>query len=131
MEFKPTKEQEKIFHFLKNRKENLLIGALAGVGKTTTLIEGTKMLPKDSKKIYLAFNKHIQMELKKRLPEDVYCYTFHGLGNAAIKRIYGDSIKFDEFKVDNIIRKKSKRWKLDKEILDFVDRMEYLNICQE
>lgn len=127
MEFKPTKEQEKIFHFIKNRKENLLIGALAGSGKTTTVVEGAKRLPKDTKKIYLAFNKHIQMELKQMLPDDVFCYTFHGLGVQAIKNTYGDSIKFDEFKVDNIIKKKAKRWSLDKELFTKEDTLNYLN----
>jgi DNA helicase-2/ATP-dependent DNA helicase PcrA len=127
MSFKATEEQKKIFHFIKNRKENLLIGALAGAGKTTTVVRGAELLPKDSKKIYLAFNKHIQMELKEKLPEDVFCYTFHGLGTNAIKNTYGDSIKFDEFKVDNIIKKKSKRWGLEKELLDSGDRMDYLN----
>jgi len=127
MSFKATEEQKKIFHFIKNRKENLLIGALAGAGKTTTVVRGAELLPKDSKKIYLAFNKHIQMELKQKLPEDVFCYTFHGLGTSAIKNTYGESIKFDEFKVDNIIKKKSKRWRLDKELLRHQDRMDYLN----
>ncbi len=137
MGFKPTKEKEKIFHFIKNRKENLLIGALAGCGKTTTVVEGSKLLPKDSKKIYLAFNKHIQMELKQRLPDDVYCYTFHGLGMQAIKNVYGDSIKFDEFKVDHIVNKKAKRWNLNKELHTREDIGEYLgkikkfvNLCR-
>jgi len=137
MGFKPTKEQEKIFHFIKNRKENLLIGALAGCGKTTTVVEGSKLLPKDSKKIYLAFNKHIQMELKQRLPDDVFCYTFHGLGMQAIKNVYGDSIKFDEFKVDDIVNKKSKKWNLSSELHNKEDIGIYLgrikkfvNLCR-
>lgn len=127
MSFKATDEQKKIFHFIKNRKENLLIGALAGCGKTTTVVRGSELLPDNSKKIYLAFNKHIQMELKQKLPDDVFCYTFHGLGTNAIKNTYGDSIKFDEFKVDTIIKKKSKKWNLDKELFTSQDRYDYLN----
>ena len=122
-----TEEQKKIFHFIKNRKENLLISALAGAGKTTTVVHGLKLLPSDSKKIYLAFNKHIQMELKEKLPDDVYCYTFHGLGVNAIKNTYGDSITFDEFKVDNHIKKKSKNWDLSSEFTEKGDIVEYLN----
>lgn len=138
MSFKATEEQKKIFHFIKNRKENLLIGALAGCGKTTTVVRGAELLPKESKKIYLAFNKHIQMELKQKLPDDVFCYTFHGLGTNAIKNTYGESIKFDEFKVDNIIKKKSKRWGLEKELFTREDIYEYLqkikrfvNLCRQ
>lgn len=135
---KPTPEQKRIFHFLKNRKENLLISALAGCGKTTTVVHGLKILPKESKKIYMAFNKHIQSELKEKLPDDVYCYTFHGLGTSMLKRTYGDSIKFDEFKVDNIIKKKSKKWNLDNEFNEKSDIFEYLkqiktfvNLCRQ
>jgi DNA helicase-2/ATP-dependent DNA helicase PcrA len=133
--FKPTEEQKKIFHFVKNRKENIVVDAKAGAGKTTTIVQATKLLPKDDKKIFLAFNKHIQEELKAKLPEDVYCYTFHGLGAAAINRTY-KGIKFDEFKLDNIIRAKSKKWNLDKElapqdISNYLDRIKKLvNLCR-
>lgn len=127
MSFKPTDEQKRIFHFIKNRSENLVIDAKAGVGKTTTIVEAIKLIPKDKKIIFLAFNKHIQEELKSRLPENVHCYTFHGLGVGAIKRKYGESIKFDEFKVDQLIKKKAKNWSLDKQFANPYDKDNYLN----
>lgn len=113
--FKPTEEQKKIFTYVQKRKENLLIEARAGCGKTTTAIEALKLLPEDSSITFLAFNKHIQSELKEKLPEHVNCYTMHGLGMGAIKRTYGDSIKMDEFKVDHILKKKSTSWGLSDE----------------
>jgi len=113
---KPTPEQEKIFLFIKKRPENILIKAFAGTGKTTTVVEAVKLLPKDKNIMFLAFNKHIQEELKTKLPEYVRCYTTYGLGMSAIKRKYGDSIQFDEFKVDKIIQKKMKSWDLDEEL---------------
>jgi len=115
MSFKPTEEQERIFLFIKKRPENILIKARAGTGKTTTAIECAKLLPKDKSITFLAFNKHIQEELKTKLPEHVRCYTTYGLGTAAIKRKYGDKITFDEFKADKIILKKSKNWDLHDE----------------
>lgn len=115
MNFKPTSEQERIFTFIKKRPENILIKAFAGCGKTSTMIECSKMLPKDKSIMFLAFNKHIQEELKSKLGDDVRCYTTYGLGTAAIKRKYGDKIQFDEFKVDKIIQKKSKNWDLNDE----------------
>jgi superfamily I DNA/RNA helicase len=115
MNFKPTPEQERIFLFTKKRPENILIKAYAGAGKTSTIVEAVKLLPKDKSIMFLAFNKHIQEELKTRLPEHVRCYTTYGLGTAAIKRKYGDKIRFDEFKVDKIIQKKAKSWGLDDE----------------
>ena len=113
--FKPTPEQERIFLFIKKRPENILIEAYAGAGKTTTIVEAVKLLPPDKSIMFLAFNKHIQEELKLKLPEHVRCYTTYGLGTAAIKRKYGDKIVFDEFKADKIILNKSKSWDLHDE----------------
>ncbi len=134
---KPTEEQERIFLFVKKRPENILIKAYAGAGKTTTIVEAVKLLPKDKNIMFLAFNKHIQEELKTKLPEHVRCYTTYGLGTAAIKRKYGDKIHFDEFKIDKIILAKSKNWDLhdefksDEEILLYQDSIKKLvNLCR-
>jgi len=124
---KPTKEQERIFLFAKKRPENILIKAYAGAGKTTTIVEAVKLLPSDKSIMFLAFNKHIQEELKTKLPEHVRCYTTYGLGMSAIKRKYGDSIQFDEFKADKIILKKSKSWGLDEELKSEEEVSIYLN----
>lgn len=137
MSFKPTKEQERIFHFIKNRPENILIKAFAGCGKTSTIVEAVKLIQKDKKIMFLAFNKHIQEELKTKLPEHVRCYTTYGLGTSAIKRKYGDSIQFDEFKLDKIIQKKAKAWGLNDEFDDdekisiYLSNMKKLaNLCK-
>ena len=133
----PTKEQERIFLFTKKRPENILIKAYAGAGKTTTIVEAVKKLPQDKAITFLAFNKHIQEELKEKLPEYVRCYTTYGIGTGALKRKYGDSIQFDEFKMDKIIQKKAKYWKLDEELHSEEDIALYLqnvkklvNLCR-
>jgi len=137
MNHKPTEEQERIFLFVKKRPENVLIKAYAGAGKTTTIVEAVKLLPKDKNIMFLAFNKHIQEELKTKLPEYVRCYTTYGLGTSAIKRKYGDKIQFDEFKIDKIILHKSKSWNLheefrsDEEILVYQDALKKMvNLCR-
>lgn len=127
MKFKPTPEQIRIFTFVEKRKENILIKAFAGTGKTSTIVEAVKLLSKDKSIMFLAFNKHIQEELKTKLPEHVRCYTTYGLGVSAIKRKYGDSIQFDEFKVDKIINKKAKNWNLKDEFKDEEEISVYLN----
>ena len=137
MNHKPTPEQERIFLFVKKRPENVLIKAYAGAGKTSTIVEAVNLLPKDKNIMFLAFNKHIQEELKTKLPEHVRCYTTYGLGTSAIKRKYGDKIQFDEFKIDKIILNKSKTWKLheefntDEEILLYQNSIKKLvNLCR-
>lgn len=131
MNFKPTKEQDRIFLFTKKRPENILIKAYAGAGKTTTIVEAVKLIPKDKSVTFLAFNKHIQEELKTKLPEHVRCYTTYGLGMGAIKRKYGDSIEFDEFKIDKLIQKKAKRWNLEEEFHTEEDISIYLNTLKK
>jgi len=127
MSFPATKEQKRIFNYIKNRPENILIKAFAGCGKTSTIVEAVKLLPKDKSITFLAFNKHIQEELKTKLPEHVRCYTTYGLGMGAIKRKYKDKIQFDEFKADKIILKKSKSWELHDEFNSEEEIGYYLN----
>ena len=127
MSFKPTPEQDRIFKFIVKRPENILIKAYAGTGKTSTIVEAVKLLPVDKSIMFLAFNKHIQEELKTKLPEHIRCYTTYGLGVSAIKRKYGDRIQFDEFKADKVILKKSKSWKLSEELKSEEEVSIYLN----
>lgn len=88
-----TKEQEDIFQYAKTGVENILVEAVAGAGKTTTLIECVKHIIKfhgpDKKILLLAHNKSTRDTLKDKveislekagLPHDrVYVYTLHGL----------------------------------------------------
>lgn len=127
MNFKYTKEQVNVFNFIKKRPENLLIQAYAGCGKTSTVVESLKFIPEGKNVMFMAFNKHIQEELKTRIPEHVRCYTSHGLGMSAIKRKYGDSIKFDEFKLDKHIQKLSKKWELELDFSTHEGIYRYLN----
>jgi DNA helicase-2/ATP-dependent DNA helicase PcrA len=125
MPFKATDEQKSIFNHVKNRPENILIEAYAGAGKTTTIVEAVKLLPESLSITFLAFNKHIAEELKGKLPPHVRCYTTYGLGTSAIKRKYGDKIKFDEFKIDKLIKLKAKSWDLDERFKSEEEKLLY------
>jgi hypothetical protein len=57
-----TTEQEKIISTI----DNLKINAVAGSGKTSTLIEYAKSRPAGSKILYIAFNKSVSDEAKER-----------------------------------------------------------------
>lgn len=104
-----------------------LLGDFTITHNTSTVVEAVKLLPPDKSITFLAFNKHIQVELKTKLPEHVRCYTTYGLGTSAIKRKYGDKITFDEFKADKIILKKSKNWDLHSEFKSEEKISRYLN----
>jgi len=104
-----TPEQVAIYDWVVNGTGNLLIRARAGSGKTSTLVGISKLLDPSIRTTFLAFNKHIQVELKSKLPKHVFCYTAHGLGYSAIKKKYKDVV-VDNLKVDKLINKHLKTW---------------------
>jgi DNA helicase-2/ATP-dependent DNA helicase PcrA len=90
MPFTPSPEQEAIFKAVRDTKANIAINALAGTGKTTTLVELAKLLPQNASKIFCAFNRDIVGELEKRLAgTGVRTQTFHSIGFAALKKHLG------------------------------------------
>lgn len=78
--FQPTTEQSVAVHKASNMSvdETLLITAFAGAAKTTTLELIAQSLPQ-SRFLYLAFNKAIVEEAKKRFPKNVTIKTTHSL----------------------------------------------------
>jgi superfamily I DNA/RNA helicase len=78
--FAPTAEQELIIEAACTTKDNILINALAGAAKTTTLELICKALPIQPI-LSLAFNKRIAVEMTKRLPGHVACHTLNAIGH--------------------------------------------------
>ena len=74
-----TKEQ----HDIINSTGNIKINAVAGSGKTTTVIEYARTRPAKSKILYLAFNKTVKIEAAKKFSEkglyNVQVETAHSL----------------------------------------------------
>ncbi len=58
-----TGEQRAIIH----STGDIRINAVAGSGKTTTIIEYAKARPKSSRILYLAFNKSVKLEAIRKL----------------------------------------------------------------
>lgn len=77
--------QEAIFAFAENPKAgNAMVQAVAGSGKTTTLVEAYKRIGGNG--IFLAFNKAIAEELKAR---NLNARTFHSLTFSAVLKAKG------------------------------------------
>lgn len=70
---KPTEEQIQI---IESNSRNIVVQALAGTGKTTTLVEFTRH-HKDKTFLYVAFNKAIVEEAETKFPKNVTVKTVH------------------------------------------------------
>lgn len=82
-----TPEQTAIIDAAVNIKDNLIINALAGAAKTSTLEFICAYLPA-TPILSLAFNSRIAKELAERLPGNVTCRTMNSIGH----RVWGAAI---------------------------------------
>lgn len=95
--FVPSKYNIRILEEVQNTNNNIIINATAGSGKTTQLIEILKHIPESKDCIFLAFNKSIADELRRRVPKHIYVSTIHSFGCQAMFRMF-PGIKIDENK---------------------------------
>lgn len=112
-----TPEQLAIIEAAANTSDNLLISALAGAAKTTTLVEVAKALP-ETKMLCLAFNKKIADEMKIRLPPNCTAMTLNGLGHRVWGEVLGRRAEISSTKVGDIVTG------LIEKIQDFVEKKE-------
>lgn len=86
--FIPSAEQKAIFEFIARGTGNGIVRANAGTGKTTTLVEGAKLL--DTSAVFVAFSKAIVGELEGRLAGTrMVAKTGHSIGLACIRKALG------------------------------------------
>jgi len=99
---KLTKEQSEIIQSTGNIK----INAVAGSGKTTTIIEYARTRPNNSKILYLAFNKSVKLEAVKKFADiglhNVKVETAHSLAYKQIVYKYGYQVKAQGYKTNEI-----------------------------
>lgn len=92
MPFLWSEHQTAVFDSIAAGESNLLVEAVAGSGKTTTILEGLRHIRRAESTllspsvVFLAFNKGIAETLKAKCPPSVQCATFHALGLRALKR---------------------------------------------
>lgn len=81
-------QQEDIFKEFETGKNNVVVRARAGTGKTTTIIEGVNRAP-EGKILLAAFNKRIADELKLRLKNPAAeAKTLHAIGFGCVVRFW-------------------------------------------
>jgi superfamily I DNA and RNA helicase len=81
----PTSQQQAIIDAVAEGKD-MVIQALAGTGKTTTLRMIAEHYP-DKKFLYIVFNKSQQLEAQKKMPSNVEPRTCDSLAWKFVNRV--------------------------------------------
>ena len=71
MAFNPTEAQQNIYNFVENGTGNGIIDAVAGAGKTTTLMGCVQHIKNPQDALFCAFNTSIRKEIQRK---------FHDMG---------------------------------------------------
>lgn len=108
MAFISTPAHEAIFAAIRRKTGNIQIEAVAGSGKTTTIVEAVHLIPPTESVLFLAFNKSIADELAARLPARCETRTMNALGHrlfgAYCRRNGIHRVAVDGSKLDKIAR---------------------------
>jgi len=91
----PSIHQQAVFDFVRDGVGSAVIEAVAGSGKTTTILRAMDLLPDGASVAFVAFNRSIANELQDRTPDGVECMTMNGLGHRALMRHVGGRVKLD------------------------------------
>lgn len=84
----PTEEQQAVITAAKSSKANLLVNALAGAAKTSTLVMAAHAMPLQPT-LCVAFNKKISLEMAQRMPPHITCATLNSIGHRAWQQHVG------------------------------------------
>lgn len=113
-DFKPSKYQQDIFDFIEHGSGNLVVEALAGSGKTSTIVKALDIIPKDKKVLFLAFNNTVANTLKEKTVQhkNVTVRTVYQIGRAVVSKNLG-KIEIDEHKYTNEFIKNKNNYTLN------------------
>ncbi len=89
--------QEDIFREIEKRENNIAVNAVAGSGKTFTIVHGIKKIPNYYSVLMAAFGKDIAENLRsKDLPFNVTVATYNAFGWGLFKKVRLDADKTDK-----------------------------------
>jgi len=111
--------QKAIFRDIATGPGHTVVIARAGSGKTSTIVEGFKYIPRGQKTLMVAFNKSIADELKQRAASYIDVMTLHSLGFRAIKQSFGNVVLENDKSraiVSGIIGDDYELWELNQSI---------------
>jgi DNA helicase-2/ATP-dependent DNA helicase PcrA len=101
--FEPSPYQRAIFDWVKDGEGSGIVNAVAGSGKTTSIVMACDYIPEDKRCVFLAFNKSIAVELNERVPDHVEAKTLNALGHRAWVDSVG-RVMLDDKKTYNLLK---------------------------
>lgn len=100
--FPPNEFQMEILRSLAFERQNLLVNALAGSGKTSLLMQAADLLKemgvRPSDAMFLAFNTKIRDEMNERLPPGFTAINSHKLGNSVLAATRKTKVAFKKYR---------------------------------
>lgn len=98
-----SRYQLDVFKNIASGTGHTVVKAVAGSGKSTTILEALTHVPTGCRTLFVAFNKAIAEELTLRAPKTVEVSTLHSYGLKTITRSLG-RLKIDLRRADNLLR---------------------------
>jgi superfamily I DNA/RNA helicase len=105
MTIPPSPYQAAIYDWITNGTGSLVVEAVAGSGKTTTLAQICRTISRDQRVRVFMFNRDISeaFKTKVRLP-NVHISTYNSAGWQALLRHLGAKVDVEKYKTSNLIR---------------------------
>lgn len=102
-----TEEQQKVFNFVKYDSNHGIIDAVAGSGKTTTIIDSANHIDPSKRILFCAFNNSIAREISTRFLQKgmtgVHVKTMHALGLDILKSNLSGDFKLENDKYPKLV----------------------------
>lgn len=97
--FVPSKYQKTVYMYITRGKGNAVIDAVAGSGKSTTIVNALKIIPDNKQILFLAFNASIVQELKIKIGNlpNVEVRTLHSLGMKAVVKAFKSQVDENKY----------------------------------
>lgn len=100
--FQPSKYQARVFEWVAVGRGDGIVNAVAGSGKTTTLVQAAQLVRGNA--LFIAFNKSIADELGRRLAgTTMAAKTIHAVGFACLTKALGRGVKVEDRKYYRIV----------------------------
>ena len=96
--------QTAIFDWVRNGSGHCVVEAVAGSGKTSTIVAALREIPTDKRVLFCAFNKHIAVDLQNRVPHNVRVQTLNSFGWGVCRDNFSGNLKIDANKTRNVFQ---------------------------